>query len=171
MENMLYHHLPKFFDADELIDPVTLMAMRDRGLDPWILFRPELLYSLDGVREFIGRAIFVNNWDTDANKKLHGNLLYNKEWLLTRAGGLGLRAFRGFRPRWYDGGGELSQHRLGCAVDFDVQGVTAEDVQLAIMKNHNDPRLSLIRRMERGVSWVHIDVAPSISNQIILFNK
>jgi hypothetical protein len=166
MENMLYHN-PKHFTPEELIDPVTLHAIRERGLDPWILFRPELLYSLDGVRDYFDKPVRINNWS--GASKLYATQMLSKIWLMNPPAGI--HSFRGYRPIWYGGGGELSQHRLGSGADFDVDGMTAEEVRSAIILNQINPRLALIRRMESGVSWVHIDVAPSMSEKIILFNK
>jgi len=65
-----------------------------------------------------------------------------------------------YRPESYNraiGGALRSQHLLGRACDFQVHGVTADDVRSLLL-----PHLTEINiRMEnlRGADWVHIDTA------------
>jgi len=48
-------------------------------------------------------------------------------------------------------------HRIFKAVDFDVEGMTAEEVRGVIRMNQVELMKLGLRRMESGVSWVHID--------------
>lgn len=50
----------------------------------------------------------------------------------------------------------LSAHILGKAGDFDVAGMTAEEARQAIKNNAN--LLPYPVRLEKGVSWLHMDV-------------
>lgn len=50
----------------------------------------------------------------------------------------------------------MSAHVTGKGVDFDVKGMTAEQVRQAIIKNKH--LLPYPIRLEKGVSWVHLDV-------------
>lgn len=52
----------------------------------------------------------------------------------------------------------LSSHVLGKAGDFDVTGMTAEEVRQKIKANAS--LLPCPIRMEAGVSWLHFDVLP-----------
>lgn len=52
----------------------------------------------------------------------------------------------------------LSAHVLGKAGDFDVTGMTAEEVRQKIKENAS--LLPCPIRMEAGVSWLHFDVLP-----------
>lgn len=50
----------------------------------------------------------------------------------------------------------LSPHVLGKAIDFNVPGMTAEEVRTLIRKHA--PSFPCKVRLEKGVSWVHFDV-------------
>lgn len=52
----------------------------------------------------------------------------------------------------------LSAHVLGKAGDFDVTGMTAEQARQKIKENAH--LLPCPVRLEKGVSWLHIDVRP-----------
>jgi len=52
----------------------------------------------------------------------------------------------------------LSAHCLGKAGDFDVIGMTAEQARQKIKENAH--LLPCPVRLEKGVSWLHIDVRP-----------
>ena len=53
----------------------------------------------------------------------------------------------------------LSAHVLGKAGDFTVQGMTAEAARTAVKRNAD--LLPCQVRMEKGKSWLHIDVRPT----------
>jgi len=116
---------PKYFTWQEL--------MPSAEYEPyWLILMDErILITLDAIREHYKRPVTVNNWH-------RGGTFRN----------------RGFRPMTGDVGAKYSQHRFGRAVDFDVQGISAEQVR-------NDIRSGLfpeITCIERNVNWVHIDV-------------
>ena len=50
----------------------------------------------------------------------------------------------------------LSAHMQGTAVDFDVQGMSAEEVRKWIERNK--VLLPYPIRLEEGVNWVHLDM-------------
>ena len=52
----------------------------------------------------------------------------------------------------------LSAHVLGKAGDFTVVGMSAEDARKAIKANAS--KLPCNIRLEKGVTWVHMDVLP-----------
>ena len=136
----------KHFKLYELVDPQTYET---KGAKAWEHFTEDILFSLDGLRDFFGRPVTVNNW---------------------MAGGQFL--FRGYRPPWYFGGAKLSQHRLGNAFDCDVAGMPANQARKEIIDHQDDPRLIMITRMENTVTWLHIDCGPVPEGQhrIYLFN-
>ena len=134
---------PVHFTLDELVDPVTLTAL---GEAAWGLFDSHLLSTLDRLRERYGRTMTVNNWKLGGKYKL-----------------------RGFRPSDCPEGAPLSAHRRGQAVDFDVQGMTAEEVRDDIMANPEAMDMMFITRIEAGVSWVHIETT-NYPNRIVVFN-
>jgi hypothetical protein len=123
----------KYFILPELVDRTTYAR---EGEDGWKLFHPNILEVLDGIREFFGVPITVNNW-----------------WK-----GIGSFQYRGYRPHDCLIGASQSYHKRGMAFDFDVKGLDADTVRGMILEHQDDPLLHLIQRMESDVSWVHIDI-------------
>ena len=64
----------------------------------------------------------------------------------------------------------LSAHILGKAGDFTVKGMTAEEARQKIKNNAH--LLPCPIRLERGVSWLHLDVLPQsgITQKVYEFN-
>lgn len=136
----------KHFKLYELVDKKTY---EEEGESAWEHFTDEILFSLDGLREFFGRAITVNNWMAGGHFQ-----------------------FRGFRPAWYQPGVTPdSQHRKGNAIDCDVAGMPANQARVEIVMHRDDLRLSKITRMENGVTWLHADcgAVPEGRERIYLF--
>jgi hypothetical protein len=134
------YHL-KHFIIKELIPPETYAAEGDASL---LHIDERILVTLDQVRDFYGVAVTVNNWHRSGNFK-----------------------YRGYRPSTCEVGATHSMHRLGQAVDFDVHGRRADQVRAELRQNYQ--RFPFIRRMEDGVSWVHIDLKETGENGIQLF--
>jgi hypothetical protein len=61
----------------------------------------------------------------------------------------------------------MSAHLSGKGVDFDVQGLVAEEVREWIIKYKTLWPYPI--RLENGVSWVHLDVYDAGEN-VYLFN-
>jgi len=129
---------PKHFDLQELACPHIYDKYGDAA---WQFFSPYLLVTLDLIREKLNKPIYVNNW------QIHGSF-----------------DERGFRCIQCDlvkkaiaeGRLYVSPHMLGQGADFDVKGLTAEEVRQWIIKNQD--LLPYPIRLEDGVNWVHLDV-------------
>ena len=134
----------KFFELNEIIDRKTYEKWGDRA---WILFNPNALEALDGLREFMNAPITVNNW-----------------WGNPGAG----NQYRGYRPEDCPVGAKFSQHKEGNAFDCTIKGYTAEDARRIILENQDNPLLAKIMRLEADVSWLHFDLKP-VPNRIHLF--
>lgn len=136
----------KHFKLEELIDKDSFGSY---GHDAWNLFSHDAIYMIDGIREFFGKPVTVNNW------LWGGNLQY-----------------RGYRPPHCTVGAPNSYHRRGQAFDFDVKGMAAEEARRHIIENQYDPLLIWIERLEGGTSWVHADTAllHDGKKRIYLFN-
>ncbi len=136
----------KHFKLYELVDRKTFET---EGNAAWNHFTDDILLCLDGLRDFFGRSVTVNNW---------------------MAGGQ--FQFRGYRPPWYDGGATHSQHRRGNAFDCDIMGMPAKQARQEIIDNKDNPLLIAIMRMENNVSWIHADCGPIPEGKarIYLFN-
>ena len=121
------------FKTQELVDKETYDLLGENALK---LFNPGLLIDLDRLRDDLDKKIIVNTW-------------YWKQ---------GGYKDRGFRTKKSEVGNLSSQHRIGNAIDFQVEGMDAVDVRTYIMKNKD--RYHTINRMEAKVNWVHIDAKP-----------
>lgn len=65
---------------------------------------------------------------------------------------------RGYRPPECAIGATKSMHKQGMAADFTVKGMTAEQVRNVIRGNATELMQMGLTRMEKDVSWVHIDL-------------
>ena len=140
------------FKLYELVDPITYSMYGDRA---WEFFTPEILMSIDGVREFTELPVRVNNW-------FWGGRL---QW-------------RGARTKICKEGASKSEHRLIyyedrpphlCnAMDFDVKGMSAESIRGIILGHKDHVLFQHINRLEKGTKWVHMDCKP-VSERIKVF--
>lgn len=124
---------PKYFKIQELVDHPTYER---RGEKAFELLDERALMMLDEVREHFGKPVTVNNWAWNPNG-------FN---------------YRGFRAHDCPVGASLSQHKLGRAFDFDVQGMTADEVRTEIIRARKEEgKFKYIGGLELGVNWVHMD--------------
>jgi len=123
---------PIHFKIHELVPPSLINIDEDRL---WELFSEDLLIVIDRLRESLAKPITINNWKSKGQFSL-----------------------RGFRPAGTAVGAKNSPHKKGLAVDFDVKGMSAQEVRDYI-KNHQK-MFPEITRMEDKVTWVHIDCVP-----------
>ncbi len=120
------------FDIKEFV-PKSVYDKYGDGAIKFIDLR--LVHILERIREICGdKAITINNWS-------YG----------------GKFQYRGYRPPECTVGALKSMHKLGRAVDFDVKGMSAEQVRQSIRDNQDELLSMGLTRMESGVSWVHID--------------
>ena len=131
----------EYFKIQELVDRNTYEKW---GEAAWMFLRPEALYSLDGIRKYFNKRVFVNNW------AFGGDF----QW-------------RGLRPPTCTVGVWYSQHRFGNGFDCDVEGVTADEVRGEIVTNENHPLFTHITCLETDITYVHLDCR-NIENRIRL---
>lgn len=144
----MYHYKPKHFRIEELVDPMTAKERGEKALE---LLHADLLYSLDLVRDRYRKPVRVNNWHRVKPDRFE--LYFDAAWRKKN----GIFIYRGFRPASCLEGAKYSQHRLGTAFDFDVDGMTAEEVREDIRRHPDDPAFYGIRAVELRVPWVHVD--------------
>lgn len=124
--------LPKYFDLQELVDPVTYSKL---GSHAWKLLDPRLLWTADQLRQRFGFMV-VNTW---------------------RRGGK--FRYRGFRPSDCCEGAFYSQHKMGRALDCHFVDCTVQEARSDILKNFADTEAyQHITCVELDVSWLHFDV-------------
>ena len=129
---------PKYFQLKELV-PKNIYAKF--GDTAWQFLDKRVIMNIDYIREKIGKPVLVN----------YGTLNY-----------------RGYDDGGYRKYGSNSQHRHGRAIDFDVIGMSPQQVRDWIVKNHKDfpePNIWL----EDDVTWVHMDVRYSDISGVYLF--
>jgi hypothetical protein len=131
------------FALYELVDRRTYEQW---GEDAWNLLNPDLLYSIDGIREFFDRPCYINNW-------------YN---------GHGSNQYRGYRPPDCPIGALKSEHKRGNAADMTIEGIDAEMARQTILDNQDHPLLCKIMRLEANTPWLHLDLK-NVSDRIHLF--
>jgi len=139
------YYEPKHFSIKELVPPEVFTELGDNSI---LLLEPRMLMMVDGIRQFFGKAVTINNWDSGGQFKL-----------------------RCFRPADTTTGAKWSQHKFGRAADMDIAGLTAEQARKAILENQKDPNLSYISVIEKDVTWLHADCRNIKSNTgIVLVN-
>lgn len=129
---------PKYFELYELMPPelytydmMVSEEARERAFANY--FDEKLLVTIDIIRgEIIKAPLICNTWYQDGNRK-----------------------YSGLRPTNCTVGSEMSQHKLGKAVDLLSNKYTAEEMRQMI-KEHQD-LLPYPIRLEDGVNWLHID--------------
>ncbi|HPG33181.1 MAG TPA: D-Ala-D-Ala carboxypeptidase family metallohydrolase [Lentimicrobium sp.] len=125
--------ISEHFDIRELVDKATYTRNFGQSIK---LIDPRIPVLLEKIRELCGnRPMTVNNWH------IGGQFQY-----------------RGYRPPDCQIGALKSMHKQGKAVDFDVKGMTADQVRGVIRLNQVELMKLGLTRMETGVSWVHIDL-------------
>ena len=128
----------KYFAIHEF---VGRYAFKKYNEGAWKFLDFRLLWALYIIRTNLNRKITINNWfwgGQFSQRGLRSNLQ---------------QIFSGYfkRLKLY-----LSGHVMGKAIDFDVEGMTASEVRLWIIENEHLFPFNI--RLERGVSWVHLDV-------------
>ena len=137
--------LKQYFEVKELVCPHTYQRY---GENAWQFLSTCYLETLLVIREQILAAPMYCNTSNLNQRGLRCNLcpiVSNKQSLY------------------------LSAHILGKAGDFTVRGLTAEEVRNKIIQNAH--LLPYPIRMEKNVTWLHIDTLPKngITEKIHLF--
>lgn len=115
----------------------------------WFVDRRIILLA-DFVRDRFGKGMIINNW--------HDGGQFN---------------YRGFRQRSCEIGGELSQHRFGRAIDFNIVGLTPVEVYKDIIDNQDmyiRAGVTTVEDIEYTNGWTHLDIRPSTTdtNQLLI---
>ena len=135
--------IKKYFSIKELVCPHVYNLHGDKA---WAFFDPRLLDVLYFIRANLGKPITVNNGTTLTQRGYRCNLC---ELVKTK-------------KTLY-----CSAHMRGQAIDFDVKGMTADQVRNWLWNNRE--RLPHNIRLEEDVSWVHVDVCNINPNKIVYF--
>jgi len=142
--------LSKYFATHELVGKATYEFFEARNEDSWQVFDTDTLHCLLIMREGIGLPFSVNNWfwgGTYDERGFRSNIQYI------------------VRSKTNKGIIYLSGHPLGKAIDFQVDGMGAEDVRNWIEDHAKEfpckIRLEWKKKNKEGVykpiTWVHYD--------------
>lgn len=131
------HRISRYFDIQELVCPHVYDKF---GLYAWQFFDPRLLDTLLVIREKIAKPIYVNDWDMGGNFTQRG----------FRCNICPLVKEKTSLEKLY-----VTAHSQGMGVDFDVKGMSAEEVRKWI--KDNQILLPHPIRLEEDVNWLHLD--------------
>lgn len=139
----IYREIKMYFKIQELVGPRTYKKYGEKA---WQFIDVKLLHALLLIRKGTGKPITVNNWHNGGSFSQRG-LRSNLQQI-----------FKGYfnRDILY-----LSGHVMGKAVDFDVQGMKAEEVRDWIVENEKifPFKLRLEHHLKgKKINWVHLDV-------------
>ena len=141
--------IKNYFQIQELVCPHMYDKFREYA---WNFFDPRLLDTLLVIREAINKPIYVNNWDMGGEFSQRG-FRCNRCSLVKEKTAL---------EKLY-----VTEHGQGMGVDFDVKGMTAEEVRKWIVSN----KILLPHpiRLESDVNWVHLGVRTDGMQAITFF--
>lgn len=121
-----------YFTIKEFVDRSTYQKYGAKSI--WFVDE-ELIDQMNQLRDLFGREIIVNNWANGGSFQWRG-----------------LRTSKSSEYSTY------SSHSFGRAVDFDVNGISAEQARVKIIQWYNEGILiSKSISLEKDVSWVHLD--------------
>lgn len=130
--------LKKYFDIRELVCPHTFKAFGERA---WQFFDRDFLETLLIVRRDILKVeMTANNW--------HKGGIYSQRGF--RCNICQLVKDKTLKNLIY-----LTSHSNGASIDFDAKGLTVDQVHAHIKANAH--LLPVPVRMEKGVTWNHLD--------------
>lgn len=150
---LLYDDFLQYFDVEEIVSDEFFKQHGHRG--PYFAlshFDPRLLEVMLWVRTSLKKKITINNWKWGGRFSQRG-LRDNLQQLVKSATA---------KQRVY-----LSGHVLAMAFDFDVDGMTAEEVRYWLVQNAAAcPHPIRLERKLNGkqISWVHLDVKADPKN-------
>jgi len=153
----LYDRILEYFDVRELVTPWAYQKFKHRG-DYFFLSRidPRLLATILFIRETTGRKMTINNylWGGEFDERgVRDNLAPI------------VKARKS--PYW-------SSHVFAMAVDFDLKGMTAQEVRDWLVEHKAELpfKIRLEHKLKgKPIKWVHLDVVddPRLP-KVYLFN-
>lgn len=142
-DETIYKEIKKYFKVQEL---VSSKVYKKYGESSWKFLCPRLLQTLLVIRKKLNKPITINNW--------HNGGKFSQRGLRSNLGSIFLSKFK-------KGALYLSGHVLGKAVDFDVAGMTANEVRDWLVTNEKilPYKIRLENKLKgKYISWVHLDM-------------
>ena len=149
----------KYFDTHAIASLYVCNTKQPSEI--YALFDERLKDLIVWVREGIGRPMYANNWILYEKLKQANPSLVKFEQR-----GIRVKDDPDCKRQKFV---TKSAHFEGKALDFDVQGMTAQQVRVWLYDNQDSAPIRF--RVEKGVNWVHIDVMPhKASDKAYFFN-
>ena len=148
----IYEQIKDYFIIQEFVSP---KVYNKHGEDSWKFICPRLLHTLLVIRKVIDKPITINNWHIGGKFKQRG--------LRSNLGYIFYSQFK--KRRMY-----LSAHVMGRAVDFDVEGMKAEEVRNWLILNKKILPYKIRLEHKKGgkyISWVHLDMFSELKNPLV----
>lgn len=128
------YYKPKNFELYELVPKDTFQEFKNDQQRLWLLWRKEILYSAQKIRERFGKIV-CNTW----------------HWG-------GTIQYRGWRPEDCPDGAKWSMHKWFGALDLVPVETDIEYIREEVLKDPWHSDFKFITCLEMDVSWLHIDV-------------
>lgn len=131
----------KNFSIQEFCPPEVFNAY---GTSSTWFIQPQLIVLAQFIRDYFAAAMTINNWD-------RGGIL--KE--------------RGYRVPSSTTGSKVSQHKRGAAIDFNIKGLSADEVRKRILNDQATflaQGLTTIEDEDYSPTWVHCDTRYRLGN-------
>lgn len=139
----------RFFKIYELVSPNVYRKYGERA---WMFFDPRLIETLEFIREYFEEPITINNWYWSGKFTQRG-LRENTCPIV--------------KNKTNDFEIYLSAHVLGMGVDFNINGYSAEEIRNKLIEIKD--LLPYPIRLEKDVSWIHIDVMNNGKDKVYIF--
>lgn len=123
------------FIIKELVPKEIYVRWGDKSI--WFIDE-RIFHLINFIRTRFAKPMTINNWHTGGG--------FNN---------------RGFRTPTCVIGATLSQHRFGRAVDFNIDGVTPQEIYKDIVDNFSlyaKEGLTTIEDISLTIGWTHIDI-------------
>ena len=155
-DDQIYTEIKKYFFIEEFVSK----KVHDKyGEKAWQFICPRLLHTVLIIRKKLDRPITINNW--------HRGGKFSQRGLRSNLSSIFMSKFK--KGRMY-----LSAHVMGRAIDFDVKGMTAEQVRMWLVEAEDvlPYKIRLEHKMRgKNISWVHLDLFWNEKNpKVYLFN-
>jgi hypothetical protein len=122
---------------------------------------PKIVNIAQLLREYFGKPMTINNWHNGGNFNYRGfrDDSFYYQW------DSDLSAYKSKRK------GKLSQHRFGRGIDFNVSGLTSDEVRESILQNEEMWMDAGVTTLEDGAyapTWCHLDIRTTNKRNIFI---
>jgi len=155
IDEEIYKEIKEYFTIEEFVSKKVFVKYGERA---WMFICPRLLHTLLIIRKELGRPMTINNWAFGGK--------FSQRGLRSNLSSIFMSKFA--KGRMY-----LSAHVMGRAVDFDVKGMSAEDVRNWLVDNAElfPYKIRLEWHMNRSkISWMHLDMFHTKNEKVYKFN-